>query len=132
MTEIEKMFENAGAAKIGIKKCTTSEYLDCQNYCFISENNKCDKFSYQYPPFTAEKQIAILIALANYNLYEEDKRLMIDSFNGEIYIGFYQDITLVANATDKEFSKCVAKLINNLWQDLTDQEKEEIRRILNE
>ena len=113
MTEIEKMFENAGIKPL----CQISD-----GYCGIKN---------VYEDFTAEEQIKILIALANYNLYEEDKRLMIDSFNGEIYIGFYQDTTLVANATDKEFSKCVAKIINNLWQDLTDQEKEEIRNILN-
>ena len=95
----------------------------------LCAETKCEPF---YPLFTAEKQIAVLIALANYNLHEEDKRLMIDSFNGEIYIGFYQDTCLETNATDKEFSKCVAKLINNLWQNLTNQEKEEIRNILNE
>ena len=33
---------------------------------------------------------------------------------------------------DKEFENALAGVINEMWQDLTDQEKEEIRRILNE
>jgi hypothetical protein len=116
MSEIEKMYENAGIAP---KKCS-----ECDNNMDCGFGKGC------YPPFTAEKQIAILIALVNYNLYEEDKKLMIDSFNGEIYIGFYQDITLTANATDKDFAECVAKLVNKLWQDLSEEEKQQVKGIL--
>lgn len=118
MSEIEKMYRKVGLAS---HSCKYPRFCD-DNNC-----NECPNYSSE---FTAEKQIAILITLVNYNLYEEDKKLMIDSFNGEIYIGFYQDTTLMANATDKEFSECVAKLINNLWQDLTESERNEIKEIL--
>lgn len=131
MSEIEKMYENAGIKPKQKGHCNWGNYCP---YPYSKCNDECPWWKYKdevkYPPFTAEKQISILIALVNYNLYEEDKRLMIDSFNGEIYIGFYQDIDLKANATDKEFSECVAKLINNIWQDLTEQEKTEIVEIL--
>lgn len=137
MSEIEKMYENANIEKEVIKGCY--DYYSKLGIDIWKENDcsgkncdtcKKDKSIKGYPPITAEKQIAILITLANHNLYEDDKRLLIDSFNGEIYIRFYQDITLTANATDTDFAECVAKLINNLWQSLTEEEKQQVKGIL--
>ena len=137
MSEITKLYENAGVEKEVIKGCY--DYYSKLGIDIWKENDcrgkncdtcKKDKSIKRYPPFTAEKQIAILITLANYNLYEDTKKLLIDSFNGEIYIGFYQDITLTANATDTDFAECVAKLINSLWQDLTEEEKQQVKEIL--
>ena len=126
MKEVEKMYKNAGIAKIGNKKCTPAEFLDCQNYCFISENNKCDKYSYGYPPFTAEKQLELIKWLIQYV--------------GEFYVSFTAFGTLKDwemlydlkfSVHRNSFEECLAGFINSLWQDLTSEEKEQIRRILN-
>lgn len=103
MSEIEKMYKNVGVARIGNKKCTPAEFLDCQNYCFISENNKCDKFSFEYPPFTAEKQIELI------------------KFLSKNYEGV--DIS-------KGFEESLAGAINELWADMSEEEKQQVRRIL--
>lgn len=139
MSEITKLYENANIEKEVIKGCY--EYYSELGIDIWKENDcggkncdtcKKDKSIKEYPQFTSEKQIAILITLANYNLYEDTKKLLIDSFNGEIYIGFYRDIDLIANATDKEFAECVAKLVNNLWQSLTEEERKQIKIVLQE
>ena len=109
MNEIEKLYENVGITKIGNKKCTPTEFLDCQNYCFISENNKCDKFSFEYPPFTAEKQLELI------------KWLIIE--------GYIEDM-LTVQISEENFEACLADTFNELWQSLTEEEKQQVKGIL--
>ena len=106
MSEIEKMYENAGIDKIGNKKCTLAEFSDCQNYCFISENNKCDKFSFDYPPFTAEKELGLIKWFMNSEHFSPVR------FNARWVV---DDI---------------ASYINFLWQILTEEEKQQVKGIL--
>ena len=123
MSEIEKMYKNVGVTKIGIRKCTTTEYLDCQNYCFVSEKNKCDKFSYQYPPFTAEKQIELIKWVA-----QREPKIEIGYSS---VCGYW-----VENQTDTryyfgdKFDSALASLINGLWQSLSEEEKQHVKGIL--
>lgn len=111
MTEIEKMFENAGFIK---KQCKDYSCIVCE------QNNNCEK----YPPFTAEKQLELIKWLSR------NKKLFIreSSFSGN----YYMEVTYNrGNGVDNpKFESCLASLINDIWQSLTDQEKEEIRRIL--
>lgn len=120
MTEITKLYKNAGITKVGIKKCTTTEYLDCQDYCFISENNKCDKFSYQYPLFTAEKQIEIL------KLIFKKSRIFDVGYNVEQ--GKYSCMHYEGTFDSLEEALCAD--INYHWQDLTEEEKQQVKGIL--
>ena len=94
MTEISKMFENAGIEKIEL------DYPD-----------NIDPF---YPDFTAEKQLKIIEWFIPcrwwLNLKSLDKK---------------HDFSL-------SFDEKLAKLVNRLWHSFDDQEKEEIRGILNE
>ena len=110
MTEIEKMFENAGFIK---KQCKDYSCIVCE------QNNNCEK----YPPFTAEKQLELIkwlmINIKDYQYDVEDNKFW-----------FYIDDC--RETKYREFDEALAELINLYWQDLTDQEKEEIRRILNE
>jgi hypothetical protein len=112
MNEIEKMYENAGIDRIGNKKCTPAEFSDCQNYCFISENNKCDKFSFDYPPFTAEKQIKLI-------------ELFISSIWWENLKSLYRIIDDSLNFKDK-----LAGIVNYLWISLSEEEKKQVKGIL--
>lgn len=107
MTEISKMFENAGVEKIEL------DYPD-----------NIDPF---YPDFTAEKQLELI------------KWLCQKTYRNYIHIRYERDINnwkiecnMVGIREFGNFDECFAGLINSLWQDLTDQEKEEIRGILNE
>lgn len=111
MTEIEKMFENAGFIK---KQCKDYSCTVCEQY------NECKK----YPPFTPDKQLDLIKWLSDTDYYIHYIYKTIDTKEYCIENDFY-DIQ-----TDK-FEEALARLINKLWQDLTDQEKEEIRGILN-
>lgn len=115
MTEIEKMFEKAGFPK---KQCKDYSCIVCE------QNNNCEK----YPPFTTEKQTELIKLLGGI----KDYIVEIDKFKGVYYIGCRE-----AGSNNKHwgshnfFEEALAELINHLWQSLTDQEKEEIRNILN-
>ena len=83
----------------------------CKDYsCIVCEqNNSCEK----HPPFTAYKQLKIIEWFISnpwwLNLKSLDKTL---------------DFSL-------DFDEKLAKLVNRLWESFDDQEKEEIRNILN-
>ena len=72
-----------------------------------------------HPPFTAEKQIALIKWLSSkYGIYIVDK----------YSVGFG---TCVGKfCTQENFEDVLAESINHLWKDLTEEEKEEIRKIL--
>lgn len=114
MTEIEKMFENAGIRvckrKQGftLKDCTDRECKECGYYAL--------------PPFTAEKQLLLIQWLAKIR---------------PIHISFLFDkwiiegIVRYGNKYDT-FKDALSGYINHIWQGLTEEEKEEIRSILND
>lgn len=112
MTEIEKLFENAGV-----------EHGSCQNYNRLEQccnSPFCDSgmcpngIGGEKNPFTAEKHLRLIEWFIScswwLNLKSLDKTL---------------DFSL-------DFDEKLAKLVNRLWESFDDQEKEEIRNILNE
>lgn len=112
--EIIKLYENAEVEK------------DCKlygNYSMcpykIRECTDCEYFI--YPPFTAEKQIELIKWLARKGLiqinYSSHQCYQFNSFR---FGGDYK----------VHIEEALASLINNLWQDLTEQEKEQIKEIL--
>lgn len=120
MTEIEKMFENAGT-----KKLLYCDICKAQEHSLgLCAETKCEPFS---PPFTAEKQIELIkFLLKNYEGVDINKKNNRFNFlvDNATFIGCHHN--------DKSFEESLAGVTNDLWQSLTDQEKEEIRRILNE
>lgn len=129
MTEIEKMFENTGIKKApDINNCYPEmmKCYHCEHYKVINEyTGRC--LNEVYPDFTEEKQLRLLKKI--------NKKWIIEiSYSIDAY-----HITAHSNNGEKEyfqvnnyFDEGLANIINDLWQDLTDQEKEEIRGILNE
>lgn len=95
MTEISKMFENAGIKPL----CQIPD-----KFCGVQNI---------YEDFTTEKQLKIIEWFISnswwLNLKSLDKK-----------IDFFLD-----------FDEKLAKLVNRLWESFDDQEKEEIRGILN-
>lgn len=75
--------------------------IDCNHNC-----NKCE----DYNSFTAEKQLELI------------KWLIIE--------GYIEDM-LTVQISEENFEVCLADTFNELWQDLTEEEKEQIRSVLN-
>lgn len=127
MTEIEKMYENANAYKT-LCNCEFKNLYDYRieygsDVCDYTESKikepckVCEKAKQKikyYPDFTAEKQLKIIEWFISnpwwLNLKSLDKTL---------------DFSL-------DFDEKLAKLVNRLWESFDDQEKDEIRGILNE
>lgn len=144
MNEIEKLYENAGLSNMWVE-----EYDDKQFWhgCYIEmiqsmmklndwdrktatsvAHKECRK---ALPPFTAEKQIELIKWLARHN-FVVCKNL--GGWHTGINPTYDEDfgITCSKRATNLgSFEYALAGLINNLWQDLTEEEKEQIRGILN-
>lgn len=113
MNEIEKLYENAGIEK----DCRTyKNYFECpfkQTQC-----EQCD--NYDYPPFTAEKQLLLIQLLAETRPIHITKLLDKWTIEGMVRYNIKYDT----------FADALSGYINTRWQDLTEEEKEQIRGIL--
>ena len=115
MNNIEKMYENAEVDKM----CDTFvHWIQCNwETCHCRD---CEHFV--YPPFTVEKQIAIL------QLLTQQCDLTMSHFTKWEFIHYNgQEPTKV---TGEDFAETFAKLINAYWQDLTEEEKQQVKGIL--
>lgn len=104
MSEITKLYENAGIKMQHLLDVNTNQFVDV------------------YPPFTAEKQIAIL------QLLTQQCDLTISHFREWEFIHYDGQEPL--KITGKDFTETFAKLINVYWQDLTEEEHKQIKEIL--
>lgn len=111
MNEIEKLYELAEIESVCTDgfECCNPDYCNRQNFQICPENcSGCEYFKRQeeLPPFTAEKQLELIkFLIKNYNYYLE----VIDTNN---------------------FENSLGESLNDLWQDLTEEEKAEILKIL--
>lgn len=127
MSEIEKLMQNAGIKKApDINNCYPEmmKCHHCEHYKVIDEyTGRC--LNEVYPEFTAEKQLELIkwLAITRAILIKQNR----------IFVGFEtgnpKDLKCVEDL-DLNFEETLAKLINNLWQDLSDTEKAEIKEIL--
>ena len=103
MSEIEKMYENAGVG-----------YL-------VEVIDTFPPIEYPRINFTAEKQIELIKWLMKY-----------DEIHGDYNDGEYGFSTLNHSGKyKKDFKESLASLINNeLWQSLTEEEKQQVKGIL--
>ncbi len=115
MNEIEKMYENAGILKECLSPCyinkTWRKIHDCPN-CDNREN---------YPPFTAENQLELIKWLGirdEFNFYQNKVT------KDWIFYDHEKD------ATHYNFELGLASWVNYLWQDLTEEEKQQVKGIL--
>lgn len=137
-TEIEKMYINAGIEKQTSYYCSFEYGAACPY-----DNMTCPECPYykeedepQYPDFTAEKQLELIKWLAKRGYGDYTSSLLINITDDRVYFSagakpkYYVIEVLYDSNRCTDFENALANLINNLWQDLTNQEKEEIRRIL--
>lgn len=123
MNEIEKIYKNAGI-KPEYKDCCiiTDKYLNYETELSYEDlmdkecphNQECtDECEYAYnkiiyPPFTAEKQLEIVKMILFSTWWMNLKRLQFA----------------------EKFDEGLAQMINELWQDLSLEEKQQVKGIL--
>ena len=120
MNEVTKLYENARIKKVDCKTCNTVEYLDCEDW----QCESCNKYITEYPPFTAEKQLGIIKwLLESYDIGLSQLGQRIDtSLDGANCIS--------GLGSGDTFEESLAQAINDLWQDLTGEERKQIKEIL--
>jgi len=100
MSEIEKMYKLAQIANEGYDAWDMKD---------------------MYPPFTAEKQIELIKWLSSkHGIYIVN----VDKYS----IGF--GMCIGDFCTKENFEEALAESINSLWQDLTEEEKQQVEGIL--
>lgn len=128
MSEIEKMYKNAGLSNMWVERYNDG-YYEHENYYdsykeminnMMKVNNwtlaeaqetakrECSK---EFPPFTAEKQIELYCFILS-----QDKYVM--TFEATLPL------------TPDVFAEGIAEATNRIWQDLTPKEKQLIKEIL--
>jgi succinate dehydrogenase flavin-adding protein (antitoxin of CptAB toxin-antitoxin module) len=120
MNEVVKLYEKAGIEPE--KKCY---YWDCSYSTGMPANDipyaerNCQDCSNPdkavYPPFNSEKQLELIKLIANrkdYPAYE---------YFGNLFDDYIQL---------REFDEALARLVNDLWQDLTEEEHKQVKEIL--
>ena len=117
MSEITKLYENAGVLKECLSPCYINKFWRRTHDCPNCDNRK------NYPQFTAEKQIELIKWLV--------------CTGEEISISGHRKGNLYWMSTDVDnkeqastFEETLAKLINTLWQDLTEEEQQQVKGIL--
>ena len=120
MSEVEKLYELAEPNR------------DCNLYknyreCPMKHTQCEDCENFVYPPFTDEKQIKIIEWLGNSKAFFDANETIFSLITN------YKDKNGVVKGYEgrgNSVDSCLASLINNLWQDLTEAEQNEIREIL--
>lgn len=118
MSEIEKLYKNAGVEKQKYYACKRPDYSDV--------------FEEKLPPFTAEKQLELIKWLAK-------KKFVAYNNSGGWFIGiiptYSEELGIVCKnkaMNIDSFDEALAGLINNLWQNLSLEEKQQIKEILSD
>ena len=122
MNEIEKMYELANVQPQYKKQIECKEGHTIGQPCGKCPCIDCDKSVFEdiMSPFTAEKQLELIKLLSERELY-------INHAEGEYFI-FTTNIG--GSKCSKDFDTSLAEYINFIWQDLTEDERKQIRDIL--
>ena len=113
MKEVEKMYK---LANVKAKEYCDRDSDACMNCCSEWENRQnCWKYKSAMPPFTTEKQLEIIKLIANRKGYPDYE------YFGTLFDDHIQFL---------DFNEALAKLVNSLWQDLTEEEQQQVKGIL--
>ncbi|MBQ2350135.1 MAG: hypothetical protein II393_02545 [Cytophagales bacterium] len=116
MSEIEKMYRTA-------KVVPSHHYCnDCQYNMSAECPIRCPDNVAVYPPFTAEKQIELIKWIA--------KKDCIFRVTYEREFLWCSQTEWQSSFCYEEFEESLANLINTIWQDLTEEEKQQVKGIL--
>ena len=113
MNEIEKMYGN-----VGINICSRDKGFTLKD-CADRDCKECGY--YNMSPFTAEKQLELIKFLLNQGVYYS-------TYLNDTYQFHISDD--IENPQPRKFDIAIAEIINDLWQDLTEEERKQIADIL--
>ena len=123
MGEITKLYENCNI------KPKQEGYCDWDSNCpypRLKCNDECpywkDEDEAKYPPFTAEKQLLLIQWVLNKTdlyLHRHKTDFTYSIASGDIVVNKYKD-----------FKESIAEFINTIWQNLTEEEKQQVKGIL--
>ena len=121
---IKKLYKLAGIEDYSIKNLRG--FIPNGYKCIADENNKVLDIVID---FTAEKQLELIKWIA----HKANNGLLInkhitDGGASMVFDNLGYESTLASSFIS--FEECLAKLVNNLWQDLAEKQKQEIKRIL--
>lgn len=128
--ETDKLYENAGFQKK--RKCEWDKDKDA---CFHSGFITCDectaKIERTYPSFTAEKQLELIKWLGHrrhidIDIYNIKGCTIYDISNDYDWITDEHKFMFDSNT----FEDALAGLINQMWHSLTEEERQQIKEIL--
>ena len=124
MGEIEKLYRNLGIDQV--RACTANDCLDmskCSD-CYFSKVSELS-------PLTAEQQLSLIKWLARNKSGVMIAFLTLESGEYNVSTGYYHCVKHIANyKSNKDLGITIVTFINDLWEDLTIEEKEEIKEIL--
>ena len=125
MTEVEKLYSLAGVEGEILRDCYdyySSKGIDIWTVANCKDtdckNCKYNKFIKHTPPFTAEKQLELIKILAK-------GEVKINNEDGEYEFSFFDTVSDFSS-----FEESLADLTNRIWQDLTGEERKQIKEIL--
>lgn len=142
MSEIAKLYKNAGLSNMWVERYNDG-YYEHENYYdsykeMINNMMKANdwtlteaqetakrEYSKELPPFTAEKQINLILFLANREI-----RISPTYISSGYYLNNIHKIKSSRNIST--FEESLAQHINAIWQDLTEEERKQIKNILQE
>ena len=126
MSEVTKLYENAEPDR----NCNLYKHF---TKCPMKHTQCEDCENFVYPPFTSEKQIELI------------KWLMRKKQTIQVELRLYENDYCISHITECEhndaveyvetgrkntFDKALADLVNEMWQDLTEEERKQVKGIL--
>lgn len=120
MNEIEKLYELVGIKPLGTTDLREMKIL-VNGKVIVEGKDLPNNYYKDYPPFTAEKQLELIKWLGKYDYFEA------------YYRPIQKDWILgnkTADSSHYDFTLGLASWISDIWQDLTETEQEEVRKIL--
>jgi hypothetical protein len=122
MNEVEKMYENVEPNR----NCNLYKHF---TECPMKHTQCEDCENFVYPPFTAEKQLRLTTFIG---LHYGFQMLKNEAFDYIIATKIFVKYELEYQGYGYGYDEAIANLVNNLWQDLTDVERTQIKEILSE
>lgn len=123
MSEIDKLYKNAGIEPDINYICDIEPPCEeCLLYGCEEGSRSYDRIE-GYPEFTAEKQIELIKWLSDTDYYIHNIYKTIDTKEYCIENDFYDIQT-------NKFEETLARLVNKLWQSLSEEEKQQVKGIL--
>ena len=122
---IQKLYEIAGVKeKRGVELTVDAKSEELK----FNEHNVC----YGYPPFTTEKQLELIKWLLH---HKQTTQVELRYFGNSYYVSHCtkskdKGFEYERNGKARLFENSIADLFCDMWESLTDDQKQEIKRIL--